>query len=82
MAEVGIDVTGHVPTKLTYDDVLVADVVVTMGCGDTCPFVPSTRYEDWPLEDPAGKGIETVRRVRDEIEVRVRDLLASLLDGR
>jgi len=82
MAEVGIDIATQRPRRWTDTDLEIADVVVTMGCGDTCPFVPSTRYEDWPLEDPAGKGIETVRRVRDEIEVRVRDLLASLLDGR
>ena len=78
MAEVGIDIAGERPKRWTDDDVREADVVVTMGCGDTCPFHPGKRYEDWELEDPAGQPIERVRLVRDDIERRVRDLLASL----
>ena len=78
MAEVGIDITGEHPQRWTDEMVGAADVVVTMGCGDTCPFVPSTRYEDWELDDPAGQGIEAVRPIRDEIERRVRDLLRSI----
>ena len=78
MREVDIDITGEHPKRWTDEILRAVDVVVTMGCGDECPFVPGTRYEDWPLEDPAGKGIETVRRVRDEIRVRVEQLLMSL----
>jgi arsenate reductase len=78
MAEVGIDIAGERPKVLTPEAVEVSDVVVTMGCGDTCPYVPSTRYEDWDLDDPAGQGIEAVRAIRDDIEHRVRDLLATL----
>ncbi|HKY15647.1 MAG TPA: arsenate reductase ArsC [Microthrixaceae bacterium] len=78
MAEIGIDITGEHPQRWTDEMVGAADVVVTMGCGDTCPFVPSTRYEDWELDDPAGQGIEAVRPIRDEIERRVRDLLRSI----
>ena len=77
MAEVGIDITGEAPRRWTPEDLEVVDVVVTMGCGDTCPYVPGTRYEDWPLDDPAGQPIEHVRPVRDEIERRVRDLLTG-----
>jgi len=78
MAEVGIDITGEFPKPWTTEIVQAADVVVTMGCGDACPFFPGTRYEDWHLEDPAGQGVEAVRPIRDEIEQRVRTLLTSL----
>ena len=78
MAEVGIDIAGRSPRRWSDTDLDAADVVVTMGCGDTCPYVPGKRYEDWPLDDPAGRGIESVRPIRDEIERRVRRLLASL----
>lgn len=79
MAEVGIDIAGNTPTVLTPDAVRNSDVVVTMGCGDACPVFPGKRYEDWELEDPAGQGIETVRRIRDDIKVRVEWLLAELV---
>ena len=79
MAEVGIDITAEQPKILTVDAVRESDVVITMGCGDTCPIFPGKRYEDWELEDPAGQGIETVRRVRDEIRDRVEALLGELL---
>lgn len=78
MAEEGIDITAERPKILTADAVAVSDVVITMGCGDSCPIFPGTRYEDWDLEDPAGRGVESVRGIRDEIKTRVRDLLASL----
>ena len=78
MAEEGIDITAGRPKVLTPEAVQTSDVVVTMGCGDTCPVVPGVRYEDWPLDDPAGQGIEAVRPIRDEIERRVRDLLDRL----
>jgi len=78
MAEVGIDITIEFPKPWTDEIVQAADVVVTMGCGDSCPLFPGKRYEDWELEDPAGQGVEAVRPIRDEIETRVRDLLASL----
>jgi len=78
MAEVGIDITREHPTRWTADIVQAADVVVTMGCGDSCPFFPGIRYEDWDLDDPAGQGVEAVRPIRDEIERRVRALLADL----
>ncbi len=78
MAEVGIDITGEQPKRWTDEIVRAADVVVTMGCGDACPLFPGKRYEDWTLEDPAGQGVERVRPIRDEIEQRVRTLLASL----
>jgi arsenate reductase len=78
MREVGIDIAGEQPKKLSAETVEAADVVVTMGCGDACPYYPGTRYEDWELTDPAGQGIETVRTVRDEIRTRVEALLASL----
>jgi len=79
MAEVGIDIAAATPKVLTADAVRVSDVVVTMGCGDACPFYPGKRYEDWKLDDPAGQGVEAVRRIRDEIEARVQELLADLL---
>jgi arsenate reductase len=78
MAEVGIDIAGYEPKRWTDAMLREADVVVTMGCGDTCPVVPGTRYEDWPLDDPAGKGVDAVRPIRDEIGERVRGLLADL----
>ncbi|GCD92071.1 arsenate reductase ArsC [Nocardioides sp. LS1] len=79
MAEEGIDITAAVPKILTDDAVRVSDVVVTMGCGDACPYFPGTRYEDWKLDDPAGQGIEAVRPIRDEIRSRVEALVAELL---
>jgi arsenate reductase (thioredoxin) len=79
MAEVGIDITGNTPRKLDWDLAQGNDVVVTMGCGDACPYVPGTRYEDWKLTDPAGQPIETVRQVRDEIREKVGKLLTELL---
>jgi arsenate reductase (thioredoxin) len=78
MAEVGVDIASEQPKVLTDQAVQDSDVVITMGCGDACPFFPGKRYEDWELEDPAGKDIETVREVRDEIERRVKELLASI----
>ena len=78
MAELGIDISRELPKPLTDDSVQVADVVITMGCGDACPFYPGKRYEDWELEDPAGKDLDTVRRIRDEIERRVRNLVDEL----
>ncbi|MGV3758661.1 MAG: arsenate reductase ArsC [Actinomycetota bacterium] len=78
MAEVGIDISGAHPKRWTDAMLEAADVVVTMGCGDECPYVPGTRYEDWPLADPAGQGVEAVRPIRDEVEQRVRQLLTSL----
>ena len=79
MAEVGIDIAGEAPQRWTDDGLRTADVVITMGCGDTCPFFPGVRYEDWPLADPAGQGIDAVRPIRDEVERRVRALVADLL---
>ena len=79
MAEVGIDIASNQPKVLTNEAVQESDVVITMGCGDACPFYPGKRYEDWVLEDPAGKDIETVRRIRDEIRSRVTKLLSELL---
>jgi arsenate reductase (thioredoxin) len=79
MAEVGIDLAAATPKLLTDASVQQADVVVTMGCGDACPFYPGKRYEDWPLDDPAGRGIEAVRPIRDEIRARVEALVAELL---
>ena len=78
MAEVGIDITGEFPKSWTDEIVRAADVVITMGCGDACPFYPGKRYEDWALEDPAGQGVEAVRPIRDEIRERVTELLKSL----
>ena len=79
MAEIGLDISKEFPKPLTDDAVDAADVVITMGCGDACPFYPGTRYLDWELEDPAGQGLEAVRPIRDEIERRVRALLDELL---
>jgi arsenate reductase len=78
MAEVGIDIAGNRPQKWTDDMVRAADVVISMGCGDTCPVYPGKRYVDWELDDPHGQGIETVRPIRDEIERRIRGLLVEL----
>jgi arsenate reductase len=78
MAEVGIDIASATPKILTTGAVEASDVVVTMGCGDECPYYPGKRYEDWVLDDPAGQGIDVVRRVRDDIRQRVEDLIASL----
>jgi protein-tyrosine-phosphatase len=78
MAEAGIDIAKEYPKPWTEEIVRAADVVVTMGCGDACPFYPGTRYEDWELDDPHGQGIEAVRPIRDEIERRVRKLLTEL----
>jgi arsenate reductase (thioredoxin) len=78
MAEVGIDIAGAQPRRWTDVNVRAADVVVSMGCGDSCPIYPGTRYEDWVLPDPFGKGVEEVRPTRDEIGRRVRELLVSL----
>ena len=78
MAEVGIDVSEAQPARWTDEIVAAADVVVTMGCGDECPFFPGVRYEDWALQDPAGLPVEDVRPIRDDIKERVTDLLASL----
>jgi len=79
MREVGIDIAAEQPRLLTADAVFEADVVVTMGCGDACPFYPGKRYQDWPLTDPAGQPIEVVRQVRDEIQQRVVALVEELL---
>jgi arsenate reductase len=78
MGELGIDLAGRVPHGLTEDDARWADVVVTMGCGDKCPYIPGRRYVDWDLPDPAGLPVEEVRAVRDEIERRVTELVAEL----
>ena len=78
MAEAGIDLAGERPKLLQDSSVRRADVVITMGCGDACPIYPGKRYEDWELSDPAGKGIEQVRPIRDEIERRVKTLMAEL----
>ncbi|WP_280422790.1 arsenate reductase ArsC [Nocardia carnea] len=79
MAEVGIDITAQAPKILTPDAVQSSDVVITMGCGDTCPVFPGISYRDWDLADPAGKGVEAVRPIRDEIRARVEALIAELL---
>ena len=78
MAEEGIDISAEKPKVLTTEAVEESDVVVTMGCGDTCPFYPGKRYEDWLLDDPAGQGVEAVRPIRDEIRARVLTLLREL----
>ncbi len=79
MREEGIDITAETPKVLTTEAVQDSDVVITMGCGDACPFFPGKRYEDWKLEDPAGQGIESVRPIRNDIKARVETLLAELL---
>ncbi len=84
MAEVGVDLgaMGACPKRLEDAAVLASDVVITMGCGDACPFYPGVRYLDWKLDDPAGQGVAAVRPIRDEIEQRVRGLIAELLPAR
>jgi protein-tyrosine-phosphatase len=79
MAEEGIDIAGAQPKVLTTEAVQESDVVITMGCGDACPFFPGKRYEDWKLDDPAGQGIEAVRPIRNDIRTRVEALIAELL---
>jgi protein-tyrosine-phosphatase len=79
MAELGVDVGEAFPKALTEDALRAADVVVTMGCGDACPVYPGKRYEDWQVDDPAGRDLETVRRIRDDIDARVKRLVAELL---
>ena len=79
MAEIGIDLAQAFPKPLTDDVVRAADVVITMGCGDACPIYPGKRYEDWVLDDPAGRSIDAVRPIRDDIRARVEDLIASLI---
>ncbi|HXP18106.1 MAG TPA: arsenate reductase ArsC [Streptosporangiaceae bacterium] len=79
MSEVGVDITAGQPKILTVDAVRDSDVVITMGCGDTCPVFPGKRYEDWQVDDPAGQDIDAVRRIRDEIKARVQTLIGELL---
>ena len=79
LEELGIDIADEFPKPLTDDGVRAADVVITMGCGDACPIYPGKRYEDWELDDPAGQDLETVRRIRDEIDERVQALVGGLL---
>ena len=81
MAELGVDMSEEFPKPLTDEAVRAADVVITMGCGDACPIYPGKRYEDWVLDDPAGQDLESVRRIRDEIDARVIALVADLRDG-
>jgi arsenate reductase len=78
MREAGIDISHEVPKVLTTEAVQASDVVITMGCGDSCPYAPGKRYVDWELPDPAGRGVDAVRPIRDEIERRIRGLLAEL----
>ncbi|MGA8988082.1 arsenate reductase ArsC [Aeromicrobium sp.] len=78
MKEIGIDITAEQPKKLTEAAVVASDVVITMGCGDECPYFPGKRYEDWVLDDPAGQGLDAVRPIRDQIKSRVEALIASL----
>ncbi|HZU94772.1 MAG TPA: arsenate reductase ArsC [Microbacterium sp.] len=79
MGELGIDITAEQPKVLTTEAVQASDVVITMGCGDACPFFPGKRYEDWTLDDPAGQGIDAVRPIRDEIRRRIEQLTSELL---
>ncbi|PBC35459.1 heat-shock protein HtpX [Rhodococcus sp. ACS1] len=79
MAELGIDISAESPKILTVDAVQASDVVITMGCGDTCPVFPGTSYRDWVLEDPAGRGVDAVRPIRDEIKAKVEALIAELV---
>ncbi|MFD6223067.1 arsenate reductase ArsC [Nocardia asteroides] len=79
MAEVGIDITDQAPKILTPDAVETSTVVITMGCGDACPYFPGVDYRDWKLEDPAGKGVEAVRPIRDEIRARIEKLITELI---
>ncbi|GAB3209862.1 arsenate reductase ArsC [Nocardia tengchongensis] len=80
MAELGIDIIAQTPKVLTPDTVQTSTVVITMGCGDTCPYFPGVDYRDWTLDDPAGKGVDAVRPIRDEIRTRVEQLVKELLD--
>ncbi|NYF16679.1 protein-tyrosine-phosphatase [Microbacterium sp. AK009] len=82
MAEEGIDIAGRQPKVLTVEAVKESDVVITMGCGDACPIFPGKRYEDWELDDPAGQGIDAVRRIRDDIRGRIETLLTELVPAR
>ncbi|MFR0638558.1 arsenate reductase ArsC [Arthrobacter sp. LS16] len=82
MREEGIDLSAQTPKILTTAAVQASDVVITMGCGDTCPIFPGKRYEDWTLDDPAGQGIEPVRKIRDEIRTRIEHLISELLPQR
>jgi arsenate reductase len=79
MAELGIDITAEVPKVVTPDEVEASDVVITMGCGDTCPYFPGVSYRDWELDDPADQPLDTVRAIRDDIAERIRALIAELL---
>jgi len=81
MRELDLDLSKELPKPLTDESVQASDVVITMGCGDACPFYPGKRYLDWDLEDPAGKDVDTVRRIRDDIDGHVRGLLAELMSG-
>jgi len=81
MSEVGIDITDQTPKLLDWETAESSDVIITMGCGDACPIFPGKRYEDWKLDDPAGKGVEAVRPIRDEIRTRVEKLLTELLSA-
>jgi protein-tyrosine-phosphatase len=81
MAELGVDMSEEFPKPLTDEVVRAADVVITMGCGDACPIYPGKRYEDWELEDPEGKDLATVRRIRDQIDARVRQLVGELTEA-
>ncbi|MEU5669974.1 arsenate reductase ArsC [Micromonospora sp. NPDC047753] len=82
MREVGIDITGQTPDRLTWDAAQASDVIITMGCGDACPVFPGKRYEDWKLTDPAGQPLDVVRQVRDDIKTRITELLASIRPNR
>ena len=82
MAELGIDMSAEIPKILTTEAVKESDVVITMGCGDTCPIFPGKRYEDWELTDPAGRRVDEVRPIRDDIKQRVRNLLAEILPAK
>ncbi|MGH3688817.1 MAG: arsenate reductase ArsC [Microbacterium sp.] len=79
MSELGIDITAEQPKVLTTEAVQASDVVITMGCGDACPFFPGKRYEDWKLDDPAGQGIDAVRPIRDDIRARIAQLVSELV---
>jgi arsenate reductase len=79
MREVGIDITGQTPKLLEYETAQDSDVIITMGCGDACPIFPGKRYEDWTLDDPAGKDVDAVRPIRDEIRTRIETLVADLI---
>jgi arsenate reductase len=79
MREVGVDITDQAPKRLGYETAQDSDVIITMGCGDACPVFPGKRYEDWKLDDPAGKGVDAVRPIRDEIRARIESLLRELI---